>query len=477
MLFNSFAFAVFLTITFCIYWLFNNRKFLQIQNIVILVASYAFYAFWDWRFLLLIIASTLTDYLIGLSIPNATNQRNRKILLSVSIFVNIGLLVLFKYFGFFVESFVSLVEFLGITMNTTTMQFLLPVGISFYTLQTLSYTIDIYRGTISPTRNAIAFFAFVSFFPQLVAGPIERAKNLLPQFLSPRTFTYKDATRGVKQILWGLFKKIAVADVLATHVEAIFSQPSEMSTGVLLLGAIFFAFQVYADFSGYSDIAIGIARLLGFRLMVNFNYPFFSRDIAEFWRKWHISLTTWFRDYVYVSLGGSRVGLYKKIRNVFVIFIVSGLWHGAAMTYILWGVLSAITFLPLMIGKKDRVHTKDNDEENNTFFVREFFQIVGTFFMFAIPLIMFRSESVMLAFSYYAHLFLNFGVAGMLEYVKVTYVIFILVIVEWFGRRQEFPIMNIPTNRFVRFLVYFLLFYFTIAHVSNEANQFIYFQF
>jgi len=323
MLFNSIDFAIFLPIVFCLYWFVTNKN-LKLQNFLIVIASYTFYGWWDWRFLSLIIFSTIVDYSIGILLAKEEKVLNRKILLWTSIFINLGFLGFFKYYNFFLDNFISAFLFFGMEINTNSLNIILPVGISFYTFQTLSYTIDVYKRKLEPTKDFIAFSAFVSFFPQLVAGPIERATNLLPQFYKTRRFDYSKAVDGMRQILWGLFKKIVIADNCAQYANEIFNNYTDYGGTSLILGALFFAFQIYGDFSGYSDIAIGTSRLFGFNLKQNFAFPYFSRDIAEFWRRWHISLSTWFRDYLYIPLGGSRGGIWMKVRNTFIIFIVSG---------------------------------------------------------------------------------------------------------------------------------------------------------
>jgi len=330
MLFNSIDFAIFLPIVFVLYWFVINKN-LKWQNAFIVVASYVFYGWWDWRFLSLITFSIVVDYFIGVFLGKEENQRKRKLLLWISICVNLGFLGFFKYYNFFVDNFVAAFSFFGMDIKAQSLNIILPVGISFYTFQALSYTIDVYKRRLEPTKDFIAFAAFVSFFPQLVAGPIERATNLLPQFYKKRTFDYSKAVDGLRQILWGLFKKVVIADNCAQFANQIFNNSADMNGSTLLLGVLFFTFQIYGDFSGYSDIAIGTARLFGFDLMRNFNFPYFSRDIAEFWRRWHISLSTWFRDYLYIPLGGSHGGTWTKIRNTFIIFIVSGFWHGAKL--------------------------------------------------------------------------------------------------------------------------------------------------
>ena len=355
MIFNSIDFAIFLPIVFLIYWYLTNKN-LKLQNLFILAASYVFYGWWDWKFLTLIVFSTLVDYTIGCLLKNEENEKKRKILLYTSLFINLSFLGFFKYYNFFVENFVEAFSLFGVKLNIETLNIILPVGISFYTFQTLSYTIDVYQRKLEPTKDLIAFASFVTFFPQLVAGPIERATDLLPQFYKKRVFDYHKAVDGLRQILWGLFKKIVIADNCAQFANIIFNNSADYSGSTLVLGAIFFAFQIYGDFSGYSDIAIGTSRLFGFELKKNFHFPYFSRDIAEFWRRWHISLNTWFRDYIYIPLGGSRGGTAMKVRNTFVIFIVSGFWHGANWTFIAWGLLNAIYFLPLLLTSKNRVN-------------------------------------------------------------------------------------------------------------------------
>lgn len=355
----------------------------------------------------------------------------------------------------------------------------MPVGISFYTFQTLSYTIDVYRGNLKPTKDFIAFAAFVSFFPQLVAGPIERATNLLPQFYKERKFNYKEAVTGLRQILWGLFKKVVIADNCAQYANLIFNDYSNQSGSTLLLGAIFFTFQIYGDFSGYSDIAIGTSRLFGFRLMKNFSFPYFSRDIAEFWRRWHISLSTWFRDYVYIPLGGSRGGSFNKIKNTFIIFLISGLWHGANWTFIIWGLLNALYFLPLLLAKKNRNNM--NIVASNTILpsFKELLQILGTFGLTVIAWIVFRSPSVKTALDYIYGIFSRnlLTVPSELPLYLFILLLFFLVI-EWLERRQEFPLEKLATNWHPVFRqLFYYFFIFLIFWFAGEEQEFIYFQF
>ncbi len=399
MLFNSLEYPFFLIIVFFIYWYVFRGK-TKAQNGFILFVSYIFYGWWDWRFLSLIIFSSGIDYWVALKISRTGDSKKRRCWLGISLLVNLGLLCTFKYLNFFIESWLSLWASFGVNIHIQTLYIILPVGISFYTFQTLSYTIDVYRNKIAPSRDILVFFSYVSFFPQLVAGPIERAKHLLPQFQRPRYFSYEKGIDGLVQILWGLFKKVVIADNCAVYVNEIFSQYSSMGAAALALGAVLFAFQIYGDFSGYSDIAIGSAKLLGFDLMANFKYPYFSRDIAEFWRRWHVSLSTWFRDYVYFPLGGSRGKLQMTIRNIFIIFAVSGFWHGANWTFIIWGLLNAVYYLPLLLSERNRSHLGQVAEDRFLPSLSEIFSMITTFTLTCFAWIFFRSESLLHATSY-----------------------------------------------------------------------------
>ena len=482
MLFNSLDFAIFLPIVFICYWFVFNRS-VRLQNIFIVAASYYFYGSWNVKFLSLILLSTLVDYLIGLKIQKESSPKWRKVFLGLSLFVNIGLLGFFKYYNFFVESFVDTFSFFGVQLDSWTLNVLLPVGISFYTFQTLSYSIDVYRKKIEPTTDFVAFAAFVSFFPQLVAGPIERAKDLLPQFYVKREFVYDQAADGCRQILWGLFKKIVIADNCAIYVNEIFANPSGYGSGTLMLGSVFFAFQIYGDFSGYSDIAIGVSRLFGFRLKQNFAFPYFSRDIAEFWRRWHISLSSWFKDYLYIPLGGSRVGKSKRIRNTFVIFLVSGIWHGANWTFLAWGFLNALLFIPLLLSQNNRNHLDvvANDTILPTF--KEGVQILSTFLMCCLLWIFFRAESIGDAFDYLLEIVISdqpfFTKALMRKYGHVVLYLLTFIIIEWIGRRDQFAIESVRkiNNQVIRFGIYAAILFLIFLWASPEESPFIYFQF
>ncbi len=480
MLFNSIDFAIFLPIVFCLYWFVTNKN-LKLQNFLLLVASYVFYGWWNYRFLSLIVFSSGVDYLIGIGLSKTELPKKRKALLCTSIIVNIGLLGFFKYYNFFAASFAEAFTFFGIHIEPSHLNIILPVGISFYTFQTLGYSIDVYRKKITPAKDIIAFFTFVSFFPQLVAGPIERATNLLPQFYRKRIFNYDKAVDGMRQILWGLFKKIVIADNLATYVNEIFAHYSVHPGSTLLLGAVFFAFQIYCDFSGYSDIAIGTARLFGFDLMRNFAYPYFSRDIAEFWRRWHISLSTWFRDYVYIPLGGSRCDTLLKIRNIFIIFIVSGFWHGANWTFITWGFIHACCYLPLMLLKRNRKYVGEIAEGRILPNLQECMHIGSTFFVTTLSWVFFRATTIHGAFSYLGRIFSkSLFVFPDIHPKLIILITAILVLIEWMQRDKLHPLEfdSKIFNKPVRWIIYFtiLLSIFLFGNFSSNY-EFIYFQF
>ena len=486
MLFNSLEFTLFLPLVFAIYWLLGSCT-LKVQNAWIVVASFFFYGWWDMRFLLLITISIATDYGIGRALSTVQDIQKRKYLLYLSLFVNLGMLGVFKYFNFFVESFQTAFTLMGVNLSGPSLSIILPVGISFYTFQTLSYTIDVYKGKIPATRDWVAFSAFVSFFPQLVAGPIERASHLLPQFSSPRKFDYSEAADGMRLILWGFFKKMVVADSSAVVVNQIFGTYEHQSGAVLVLGALFFSFQIYGDFSGYSDIAIGTARLFGIRLMRNFNLPYFSRDIAEFWRNWHISLTTWFRDYVYIPLGGSRAGKLLTARNTLIVFLVSGFWHGANWTFVLWGVYHALLFFPLMALKLNRTHLERNKPGGLLSSAKEGWKMLATFTLVAVGWIIFRSATVTDALHYISRMFfvstdyfqfstLFAGATALSRYTLFFAVIgiVILLITEWLQMGKEHA-LAIAGVKYRGFVYLFLLVFIYIAKGGSSA--FIYFQF
>lgn len=482
MLFNTLDFAIFLPIVFLIYWFILGGK-LKLQNFLIVISSYVFYGWWDPKFLLLIVFSTLVDYSIGLLLNKEENPFKRKLLLWISISINLGFLGYFKYCDFFIENFVHAFSFFGFNLDITGIDIILPVGISFYTFQTLSYTIDVYKKKLNATTDLIAFSAFVSFFPQLVAGPIERATHLLPQFYSLRYFHYSLAANGLRQILWGLFKKIVIADNCAVVVNQIFNHSNELNGSSLVIGAIFFSFQIYGDFSGYSDIAIGTSKLFGFDLMQNFNFPYFSRDIAEFWRKWHISLSTWFRDYMYIPLGGSKVSKLKQIRNTIIIFIISGFWHGANWTFIIWGALNALYILPLILTNQNRKNTDEVQINSIKSFIKTMSSIVFTFSLTVFAWVFFRAENLSHALNYISGIFStslfhlpNFS--GRLHAFTTLGMIIIFMTFEWIGKKDAFAIEKIGAKYpfAYRYLMYYLIL-FAIIWFNGKEQQFIYFQF
>ena len=482
MLFNSIDFAIFLPIVFILYWFATGKK-LKLQNFLIVTTSYLFYGWWDWRFLSLILFSTVVDYTIGRKLRTEENQTKRKIFLWTSILINLGFLGFFKYYNFFLDNFITAFSFFGTEIKANTLNIILPVGISFYTFQTLSYTIDVYKRKLEATKDFIAFSAFVSFFPQLVAGPIERATHLLPQFYKKRTFDYSKTVDGMRQILWGLFKKIVIADNCAEYANQIFNNSADMNGSTLVLGALFFTFQIYGDFSGYSDIAIGTSRLFGFNLMQNFNFTYFSRDIAEFWRRWHISLSTWFRDYLYIPLGGSHGGTWMKIRNTFIIFIVSGFWHGANWTFIIWGTLNAIYFLPLLLSNNNRNNLEPVAKGKTLPNVKELAFMILTFGLTVFAWIFFRANDVGHAINYISEIFssslfstpkINDLKSALLTLVLVS----IFVLVEWKGREGQHAIahLGIKWTRPLRFVMYYAIII-AIFWFGGKEQQFIYFQF
>jgi len=481
MLFNSLNFAIFLPIVFLLYW-FATKGNLKFQNILLLVSSYFFYACWDWRFLFLLIFSTLLDYFTGIKMSDAKNQNSKKIWFWLSIFVNLGFLGVFKYYNFFAESFASALDNIGLNVNPWTLKVILPVGISFYTFHGLSYVIDIYKDRIKAEKNFIDYSVFVSFFPLLVAGPIERATHLLPQIQKKRTFDYSKAVDGLKQILWGLFKKVVIADQCAEFANQIFNNSADYSGSTLVLGAIFFAFQIYGDFSGYSDIALGTARLFGIELLRNFAFPYFSRDIAEFWRRWHISLSTWFRDYLYIPLGGSKGGTWMKVRNTFIIFLVSGFWHGANWTFIVWGFLNALYIMPSIIFNTNRNNLDIVAKGKYLPNFKDIFSIGFTFFLTVFAWIFFRANNMKHAIQYISKIFsFSFFELPYFENgthtIPIVILIIFFILIEWLGREGQYAIENIQKkNRIARWFFYYVIL--TLIFVFAGSNQqFIYFQF
>ena len=510
MLFNSFEFLIFLPIVFLLYWFVFDyamrgcKRQLLWQNLFIVVASYIFYGWWDWRFLILIAITTVLSFLSGIGIEKAPTKRGKKAVMIANIVVNLGILGVYKYYDFFATQFA---ELFGIKSDFLLLHLILPVGISFYTFQALSYSIDVYRKQIEPTHDIVAFTAFLSFFPQLVAGPIERATNLLPQFQKKRTFDYAQAVDGMRQILWGLFKKIVVADNCATYVDHVFGDLGSQSVSTLLLAAVLFTFQIYGDFSGYSDIAIGTAKLFGIKLMRNFNVPYFSRDIAEFWRRWHISLTTWFRDYVYIPLGGSRPNIpeairlkgdkaearYSKwiaVRNTFVIFLLSGFWHGANWTFVLWGAYHALLFVPLLLINRNRryrdtvatITLPDGTIKTKWLpSIKEAGQMLLTFVLAVFGWIIFRAQDI----TQFGEVMSTICSDSLLSvpnlinrqyYIPLAISILVLILVEWINRTKEHGFVLNIRYKWLRLIIYYSLIFAIVANFGQEQS-FIYFQF
>lgn len=477
MLFNSLAFLFYLPVVFILYWFVFKR--LKTQNVFVTAASYLFYGWWDWKFLILIFLTTVCSFFSGLLIENHRKSKISKISLWLNIIINLGILCLFKYYNFFVENLQALLSPMGISLDSITMNLILPVGISFYTFQALSYSIDVYREKLKATKEFFAFTAFISFFPQLVAGPIERATNLLPQFLASRKFDYAIGVDGCRQILWGFFKKMVIADNFAVYVNLVFANYENFGGINLWIGALCFTMQIYGDFSGYSDIAIGVSKLFGIRLMRNFKNPYFSRDIAEFWRKWHISLTTWFRDYIYIPLGGSRGKKHTVVRNTAVIFLISGLWHGAEWTFVAWGAYHSLLFMPLILTGKNRKYLQ---EPGKGFLptMGESLLMGWTFLLVAIGWVIFRADNISHAFHYIARMFTDFTAQGGFPSRRLLIWAAILFLVEWVERKKEHP-FDISGHGLLKYKVgrwaLYLLFVILCLFFSGKQGDFIYFQF
>ena len=486
MLFNSLSFAIFLPVVFFLYWFVTNKDY-KIQNILLLVASYFFYACWDYRFLFLLIFSTLLDYFTGIKMSEAVSKNKKRFWFWMSVIINLGFLGIFKYYNFFAASFDEALSHVGLHVNLWTIKVILPVGISFYTFHGLSYVIDIYNDRIKPEKNYIDYAVFVSFFPLLVAGPIERATHLLPQIKQPRQFDYTKALDGMRQILWGLFKKVVIADTCAGYANSIFANYSHYNGSTLLMGALFFTFQIYCDFSGYSDIALGTARLFGIDLLRNFAFPYFSRDIAEFWRRWHISLSTWFRDYLYIPLGGSKGGTWMKVRNTFIIFLVSGFWHGANWTFIIWGALNALYFMPLLLLNKNRTNLEIVAQGKIFPTIKEVFAMGITFSLTVLAWIFFRAETVSKAVHYIGKIFSPslfktpdkraFIESNTNPFAAILLILF-FVMIEWIGREHQYALARFGVSWYkpVRWAVYYILVIAIFLFMGKE-QQFIYFQF
>lgn len=479
MLFNSLEFLIFLPIVFVLYWLLCNS--IRWQNLLVVVVSYIFYGWWNYIFLFLIALTSLCSYASGIGVDVCKNQRGKKTIAISNIILNLGILGVYKYYNFFADSFQEMLNGFGITTDWPVLNLVLPVGISFYTFQALSYTIDVYKKKIEPTRDILSFFAFISFFPQLVAGPIERATNLLPQFQKSRHFDYAQAVDGCRQMLWGFFKKMVIADNCAFFVNQIFDSPEQHGTWGLLAGAVLFSIQIYGDFSGYSDIAIGCARLFGINLRANFKFPYFSRNIAEFWRRWHISLNKWFVDYVYIPLGGSRVSKIKIIRNTWVIFLLSGLWHGANWTFVIWGAIHAALFMPLLIAGKNRQYMDTVAAGKRLPSVKATGLMLTNFIVVMFAWIFFRSDNFTEAIDYILSMcsFSNLAIDPLLlskRFMLLAVFICLFFSMEWIQREGEHGLSRVPQSRLLRTTLYLAIFYLIMWFGGAQAD-FIYFQF
>lgn len=480
MLFNSFEFLIFLPIVFALYWFVFNRS-LKWQNALILIASYCFYGWWSWRFMGLLMLSTALDYAYGFWVASP-NRQKAKLFLWLSILNNLGILAVFKYYNFFATQFQIGFEALGWHTHPLLLDVALPIGISFYTFHGMSYVFDIYRGQQTPVKNFVDYAVFVSFFPLLVAGPIERANHLLPQVQKNRVFNYTQAVEGCRLIVWGLFKKVVIADSLAPIVDEAFNNYNFYNGLSLILAAVAFSFQIYGDFSGYSDIALGTAKLFGFELLSNFKFPYLSRDVAEFWRRWHISLSSWFRDYLYIPLGGSKQGQNKAIRNTFIIFLVSGFWHGASWNFIVWGGIHACGFLPLLLLKRNRQYVDNVVAQNRlTPTIKECWQMFSTFVFVTFAWVFFRAESINHAIDYLSHLFINFFKVNRFDIFNLNFKISIVYILpfwvlEWYNRKSERLLFS-KVKTFSLFFITIMLIVFWKICSNDLSSSFIYFQF
>ncbi len=484
MTFTSLTFVLFLALMFAGYWGIRRRRG---QNALLVLGSYFFYGWWDYRFCALILLSSLTDFGIGIALNRARSAARRRGLLLISLLVNLGALAFFKYCGFFAESFAHFAALFGWRLGHFELAIVLPVGISFYTFQTLSYTIDVYRRQLSPTTRIVDYLAYVSFFPQLVAGPIERGHTFLPQFLRPRVFDRELAIDGCRQILWGFFKKMVLADGLAVIVDSVYTD-ADSRGAQLALATVCFGFQIYCDFSAYSDIAIGTGRLFGFRLMRNFAYPYFAQSVAEFWRRWHISLSTWFRDYLYIPLGGSRAGSSRRVFNVLTTFVVSGLWHGASWNFVIWGAIHGLAMIPgilLRAGSRERRLSDVPGVGPLVPRVSTLLRMARTFLLVSLAWVFFRAPTLPDALSILQRIFsdsLNvaaLGTVGDLLWARkrIFSILAAFILIEWLQRRHDHPLQGIAWATPFKWALYTALFWASLAFAAPLTGQFIYFQF
>lgn len=478
--FNSLNFGIFIIVLFILFWFVINKS-VKYQNILLLVASYFFYSLWDWRFIFILLFSTILDFYIGALIYSNSSKKLKLFYLYASILINLGILSFFKYYNFFINSFIESLTLFGYKGDFKTLEIILPIGISFYTFHGLSYVIDIYRNKVTPEKSFINYSLFVSFFPLLVAGPIERATHLLPQIRKNKEFIYLKFVDGLKQILWGFFKKIVIADNCAFFVNLVFNNSHNYNGSAHLLSALLFSFQIYCDFSGYSDIALGTARLFGIELFRNFSFPYFSKNIAEFWRRWHISLSSWFKDYLYIPLGGSNVSSIYKIRNILLIFVVSGFWHGANYTFIIWGLLNALFVMPYMFINKSKHDLIENPNIISN--IINFLKIFSTFLLVTLIWIFFRANNLSDALEYITTIFSKSlftypNLENLIDLLPIGLMILFFIYVEWNGRFNNYAIENTCKKKssIFRYSFYYIILFLIIYFGGNE-QQFIYFQF
>ena len=478
MSFVSIEFSLFMPIIFLLYWSLNNKN-AKIQNLFLLAASYFFYAWWNWRFLSLILVCSITNYYAGLLMLKYKQQKVRKIILFTCCLVCLGVLGVFKYYNLFITSFVNVICLFGINMQVKTLNLILPLGISFYTFHTLTYTIEVYRRKFEPTKDVVSFFLFVSIFPLAMAGPIERATNLLPQIYNKRTFNYNQAVDGMRQILWGLFKKVVIADNCATYVNRIFDTYQNQSSSALILGLFFFAFQLYCDFSGYSDMAIGMGKLLGFKFLQNFNYPYFATSFSDYWKRNHISMTQWFMDYVYYPMTNNKTKLWQWNLCMIITFLLSGLWHGAGWTFVIWGLYQGIFIVISMNSQKRRrrFEKKYNLKDNFPYTLLRMFM---TFGIVCLGLVFFRADSIGQAIEYFGKM-LNTNSIQMLpiewqEVLLLGFLVICMIIIEWIGKEQQYALELMPSKRIIRWSIYIFI-GLVILIMGGEKQEFIYFQF
>lgn len=479
MLFNSSTFLIFFVLVFFVYWFFLSKK-TGIQNLFLLVSSYIFYGFWDWRFLILIFISSISDFYLGNRIFKAVDKKSKKLLLGISVFVNLGLLFTFKYFNFFIDSLAQLGGLLGLSFEPFLLNLILPIGISFYTFQTLSYVIDIYRGQLKPTADLSSFLAFVSFFPQLVAGPIEKARDLLPQFQIQRKFEADKAKDGLRQILFGIFKKVVIADNCAPFVNSIFENYETLPSVVLIFGLILFSFQIYGDFSGYSDIAIGTAKLLGFKLSKNFDFPFFSRSMTELWRRWHISLSTWTGEYIFLPLSkmSKKSGRIGVVLALFCTFLILGIWHGANWTFVFFGLLHGCIVSAEYYFKK---YINLKNKFVNIEFLNYFTGWFVTMSLWLLGMLLFRSANISEAYGYFISIFSNSLMPNSIsffgKYIFLVFFITILLSFDFLNKKRQFG-LDIGHWKLapMKWSVYYIFIFFILRYSGNQQD-FIYFQF